>query len=43
MAEKLPKGTRKFIRKEIGRIRKTVMNIKDQQNLIADLKKRFVH
>jgi hypothetical protein len=43
MARKLPKGIRKFIRSEKARIRRLVMDTKEQQKQIEELKKKFVH
>lgn len=41
MAKKLPKGIKKHIRQEKARIRKQVMNVEEQEKLIAELKSRF--
>jgi len=43
MAKKLSKSIRKFIREEKARIRRQVLDIKEQQKLIEELKKKFVH
>ena len=43
MAKKLPKGIRKFIRDEKARLRREVTDLKEQQKLIEELKKKFVH
>lgn len=37
MAKKLAKSIRKFIRKEKARIRREVLDIKEQENLISEL------
>ncbi len=37
MKRKLPKGLRKFIRKEKARIRREVLNLKEQEKLINEL------
>lgn len=37
MKRKLPKSVRKFIRKEKARIRREILDIKEQNNLIAEL------
>jgi len=41
MARKLPKGIKKHIRQEKARIRKQVMDAKEQKKLIAELKSKF--
>lgn len=41
MRKKLPKGVRKYIRKEKARIRREVLDIKEQEKLISELYKRF--
>ena len=37
MKKKLPKSIRKFIRKEKARIRREVLNLKEQEKLISEL------
>ena len=37
MKKKLPKGLRKYIRKEKARIRREVLNLKEQEKLIQEL------
>ena len=39
---KLPKSIRKFIRKEKARIRREVLNIKEQKELINELHPKFL-
>lgn len=38
---KMPKSSRKFIRKEKARIRREVLDIEEQKELIAKIYKRF--
>jgi len=42
MKKKLPKSIRKFIRKEKARIRREVLDLKKQQELINELYKKFL-
>ncbi len=42
MAKKLPKSLRKFIRKEKARIRRGVLDIKEQENLINELYQKIL-
>ena len=42
MSKKLPKSLRKFIRREKTRIRREVLDIKKQKELIAELYKKFI-
>jgi hypothetical protein len=42
MEAKLPKSIRKFIRKEKARIRKEVLDLKEQERLIQELYQRFL-
>ncbi len=39
--EKLSKSIRKFIRKEKAQIRRKVLDLKEQENLINDLYQKF--
>jgi len=39
--KRLPKSLRKFIRKEKARIRREVLNLKEQERLINELYQRF--
>jgi len=39
---KLPKSLRKYIRKEKARIRREVLDIKEQKRLIQELYKKFL-
>ena len=39
---KLPKSLRKYIRKEKARIRREVLDIKEQERLIQELYKKFL-
>jgi hypothetical protein len=39
---KLPKSIRKYIRREKSRIRREVLNLKKQEELINELYKRFL-
>ena len=41
MAKKLPKSLRKFIRKEKARIRREVLDVKEQEKLINELYQNF--
>ena len=41
MARGLPKGLRKFIRKEKARIRREVLNLKEQEKQIQELYQKF--
>jgi len=41
MKKKLPKGVRKYIRKEKARIRREVLDIKEQEELIQQLYEKF--
>jgi len=38
----LPKSVRKFIRKEKARIRKEILDLKEQERLIQELYKKFI-
>lgn len=42
MKRKLSKGLRKFIRKEKARIRREVLDTKEQKRLIDELYKKFL-
>mgnify|MGYP006977941958 CR=1 FL=1 len=42
MDVKLPKSIRKFIRKEKARIRREVLNLKEQEMLIQELYQKFL-
>jgi len=42
MKRKLPKGIRKYIRKEKARIRREVLDIKEQEELINELYKKYL-
>ena len=42
MAKKLPQGLRKFIRREKARIRREVLDIKKQEELINELYQKFI-
>jgi len=39
---KLPKSLRKYIRKEKARIRREVLDIKEQEELISELYQKFL-
>jgi hypothetical protein len=39
---KLPKSIRKFIRKEKARIRKEILDLKEQEKLIQELYQKFL-
>ena len=39
--KKLPKSLRKFIRKEKARIRREVLDLKEQEKLIGEVYQRF--
>lgn len=39
---RLPKSIRKYIRKEKARIRKEVLDLKEQERLISELYKKFL-
>ena len=41
MTRGLPKGLRKFIRKEKARIRREVLNLKEQERLIGEIYQKF--
>jgi len=41
MKRKLPKSLRKYIRKEKARIRREVLDIKEQEKLIQELYQKF--
>jgi len=41
MTRGLPKGLRKFIRKEKSRIRREVLGLKEQEKLIDELYQKF--
>ena len=41
MKKKLPKGIRKYIRKEKARIRREILDLKEQERLIQELYKKF--
>jgi hypothetical protein len=41
MTKGLPKGLRKFIRKEKSRIRLEVFNLKEQERLIGEIYRKF--
>lgn len=40
--KKLPKSIRKYIRKEKARIRREVLDMKEQERLISELYKQFL-
>jgi hypothetical protein len=42
MDVKLPKSIRKFIRKEKARIRREVLDLKEQERLIQELYQKFL-
>ena len=42
MKRKLPKSLRKYIRKEKARIRREVLDIKEQEELISELYQKFL-
>lgn len=42
MAEKFPKSLRKFIRKEKARIRREVLDLKEQERLISELYQKIL-
>jgi hypothetical protein len=42
MDVKLPKSIRKFIRKEKARIRREVLDLKEQERLIRELYQKFL-
>ena len=42
MPQKLPKSVRKYIRKEKARIRRQVLDLKEQERLINELYQRFL-
>jgi len=42
MTRGLPKGLRKFIRKEKSRIRREVLNLKEQEKLINEIYQKFI-
>lgn len=42
MKKRLPQSIRKFIRREKARIRREVLNIKKQEELISQLYQRFL-
>jgi len=42
MVKKLPKSLRKFIRREKARIRREVLDIKKQEELIVELYQKFL-
>jgi hypothetical protein len=42
MDVKLPKSIRKYIRKEKARIRKEVLDLKEQERLIKELYQKFL-
>jgi len=41
MKKKLPKSLRKYIRREKSRIRREVLDLKEQEKLINELYKKF--
>ncbi len=41
MKKRMPKSIRKFIRKEKARIRREILNLKEQEKLISELYQRF--
>ena len=41
MERKLPKSIRKYIRKEKARIRREILDLKEQEKLISELYKKF--
>ncbi len=42
MPQKLPKSVRKYIRKEKARIRRQVLDLKEQERLINELYQKFL-
>lgn len=42
LKKRLPKSIRKFIRKEKARIRREVLDLKEQEKLISELYKKFL-
>ncbi len=40
--KRLPKSMRKFIRREKARIRREILNVKEQEKLINELYKKFL-
>jgi hypothetical protein len=42
MKKKLPKSIRKFIRKEKARIRREVLDLKEQEKLISELYQKIL-
>jgi len=42
MDVKLPKSVRKYIRKEKARIRKEILDLKEQERLIQELYQKFL-
>ena len=42
MRKKLPKSIRKYIRKEKARIRREVLDLKKQEELISELYQKFL-
>ena len=42
MKKRLPRSLRKFIRKEKARIRREVLDLKEQEKQISDLYKKFL-
>ncbi len=42
MTRGLPKGLRKFIRREKARIRREVLDMKEQEKLISEIYQKFV-
>ena len=41
MKKKLPKSMRKFIRREKARIRREVLDLKEQERLVKEIYQRF--
>ena len=42
MTRGLPKGLRKFIRREKARIRRDVLDVKEQEKLISEIYQKFI-
>ena len=42
MTRRLPKSLRKYIRKEKARIRREVLNLKEQEKLINEIYQKFI-
>ncbi len=40
--KRMPKSLRKFIRREKARIRREILDVKEQEKLISELSQRFI-